>query len=96
MFKPGQLIYGIEVVEDDFENAEVVGYLFMAECGDYIICCSEYMHHEGDFSSQLDEMYEESIDEQGVDVNILRKEYVFETYNQANDMLDEMINCDTP
>lgn len=96
MFKIGQLVYGIEVKEDDFENAEVVGYLFMSECSDYIICCSEYMHHEGDFNSQLQEMYEESVDEQGVEVNILKKEYVFETYNQANDMLDELINCDTP
>lgn len=96
MFKVGQLVYGIEVLEDDFENAEVSGYLFMAECGDYIICCSEYMHQEGDFNSQLEEMYEESINDYGVDVNMLKKEYVFEAYNQANDMLDEMINCELP
>ena len=96
MFKVGQLVYGIEVLEDDFENAEVSRYLFMAECGDYIICCSEYMHQEGDFNSQLEEMYEESINDYGVDVNMLKKEYVFETYNQANDMLDEMINCELP
>lgn len=96
MFKVGQLIYGIEVLEDDFENAEVSGYLFMAECGNYIICCSNYVHHEGDFNSQLGEMYEESINEYGVEVNMLRKEYVFETCNQAKDMLNEVLNRDTP
>lgn len=59
MFKPGQWIYGIEVLEDYFDEAEVSGYLYMADCGDYIICCSEYANHEDDFESQLAEMYEE-------------------------------------
>ena len=46
MFKPGQWIYAIEVEEDYWDEAEVGGVLFMAECGDYIIACSEYMHLE--------------------------------------------------
>lgn len=90
MFKVGQWIYGIEVVDDDFESAEISGYLFMAECGDYVICCSEYAHHKGHFDNQLEEMYEECIDDCGVELNILKKEYVFGTYNQANDYLIEM------
>ena len=90
MFKIGQWIYGIEVVDDDFESAEISGYLFMAECGDYVICCSEYAHHEGNFDDQLAEMYEECIDDCGVDLKILKKEYVFGTYDQANDYLIEM------
>lgn len=94
MFKPGQWIYGIEVEEDYYDEAEVNGYLFMAECGDYIICCSEYMHHEDDFKSQLNEMYEESIENQGIDVYLLRKDLCFATENEANDYLDELINED--
>ena len=94
MFKPGQWIYGIEVEEDYYDEAEVSGYLFMAECGEYIICCSEYMHHEDDFKSQLNEMYEESIENQGTDVYLLRKDLCFATENEANDYLDELINED--
>lgn len=94
MYKSGQLIYGIEVEEDYYDEAEVSGYLFMAECGDYIICCSEYMGCEDDFESQLDEMYEESIENQGVDVYLLRKDLCFATENEANDYLDKLINED--
>ena len=83
MFKPGQLIYGIEVEEDYYDEAEVSGYLFMAECG-------EYMHLEDDFESQLDEMYEESIENCGVDVNLLRKDLCFATKNEANNYLNEL------
>lgn len=90
MFKPGQLIYGIEVTEDYYDEAEVTGYLFMAECGDYIICCSEYMSCEDDFKSQLEEMYQESIEDYGVSVNLLRKDLCFATANEANDYLIEL------
>lgn len=90
MFKVGQCVYGIEVVDDDFESAEISGYLFMAECGDYVICCGEYAHLKGRFDEQLEEMYEKCIDDYSVDLNILKKEYVFGTYNQANDYLIEM------
>lgn len=90
MFKPGQWIYGIEVLEDYFDEAEVSGYLYMAECGDYIICCSEYTNHEDDFESQLAEMYEESIDDFDVDLNLLRKEFVFDTLEKAQKRLEEL------
>lgn len=90
MFREGQWIYGIEVVEDYFDEAEIAGYLYMAECGDYVICCSEYAHHEDDFKSQLAEMYEESIDDCGVDLNILRKEFVFDTLEKAKMKLEEL------
>ena len=90
MFKVGQWIYGIEVIEDDFENAEVSGYLFMAECGDYVICCAEYSHLQGCFNEQLEEMYKESIQDCSADLNILKKEYVFGTENEANDYLVEL------
>lgn len=90
MFKLGQMIYGIKVLEDYFDEAEVSGYLYMAECGDYIICCSEYIHHENDFESQLAEMYEESVDNYGVDLNLLRKEFVFDTFEKAQKKLEEL------
>ena len=90
MFEVGQWIYGIEVIDDDFESAEIKSCLFMAECGDYIICCDEYAHRKEHFNDQLAEMYEESINYFSVDLNILKSEYVFGTYNQANDYLIEM------
>lgn len=90
MFKVGQLIYAIEIEEDNWDEAEVSGLLFMAECSNYIIACSEYMSYEGDFESQLEEMYNESFEEQGVDVYLVRKDLCFETFNQAEDYLIEM------
>jgi hypothetical protein len=92
MFDVGQLIYGIEVIDDDFENAEISGYLYMAECGNYIICCAEYAHLENDFDTQLCEMYIESIEEYGIELNLLKKEYVFETKEGAKRYLDIIVN----
>lgn len=94
MFKTGQWIYAIDVVDEDYESAEINEYLFMAECGDYIICCSEYIHWENDFTNQLKEMCEESIRDYGVEVFMLKKDMCFETKNQANDYLVEMKECD--
>lgn len=92
MFKAGQLIYGIEVLNDVWDEAEISGYLYMGECENYIICCPEYAHHKNKFEKQLEEMYEESIENFGVTVILLKKNLCFETINQANDMLDELIN----
>lgn len=90
MYKTGQWIYGIEVLENYFDEAEVSGYLYMGECENYIICCSEYAHHENDFKSQLIEMYEKSICEWGVSLNILKKEFVFDTCEKAKNRLEEL------
>lgn len=90
MFKVGQWIYAIEVEEDYWDEAEVSGLLFMAECGNYIIACSEYAHWEDDFENQLEEMCNESAEDCGIDVYLLRKDLCFETENQAEDYLNEM------
>lgn len=90
MFKLGQLIYGIEVEEDYYDEAEVSGYLFMAECGNYNICCCQYMNHEDDFENQLDKMYEESYENLGVEVNLLRKDLCFSTKNEAKNYLNKL------
>jgi len=90
MFKVGQLIYAIVVEEDNWDEAEISGLLFMAECGDYILACSEYAHLEDDFESQLEEMCDESAEWDGVSVCLLRKKLCFETKNQARDHLNEM------
>lgn len=90
MFKVGQWIYTIEVEEDCWDEAEVTGLLFMAECGSYIIACAEEAHLEDDFESQLEEMCNESAEWQGVSVYLLRKDLCFETQNQAEDYLIEM------
>lgn len=62
----------------------------MGECENYIICCSEYAHHENDFKSQLTEIYEKSICEWGVSLNILKKEFVFDTCEKAKNRLEEL------
>lgn len=92
MFEVGQWICGITVESDNYDEADVSGYLFMAECGNYVICCAEDMSYEDDFKAQLDEMCEESIENQGVDVYLLRKDLCFATENEAKDYLDELIH----
>lgn len=90
MFKIGQVIFGIEVVDNDFDKAEISGYLFMAECGNYVICCAEDMSYEDDFESQLDYMYEDGIENFGVDVVLLKKELCFDTEEKANEYLTKL------
>lgn len=91
MYKVGQLIYGIEALDDDdYDAMEVSGYLFMAECGNYIICVAEDISFEGDFNGQLDDMYEESIEWDGISMNMLKKDLCFLTRNQAYDYLEEL------
>ena len=90
MFKVGQWIYAIEVEEDYWDEAEVNGLLFMAECEDYIIACSEYAHCENNFTKQLREMCNESAEDYGVELYLLKKNLCFETQNQAENYLVEM------
>lgn len=90
MFKVGQCIYAIEVEEDYWDEAEISGLLFMAECGNYIIACSEYMQWEDEFENQLEEMCEESRENFGVEVHLVKKDLCFETYYQAEDYRNEM------
>ena len=90
MFEVGEWIFGIEVVDDDYENAEISGYLFMAECGDYILCTAEYSHFTGDFDGQLSEMYEECMEDQSISVNMLRKELCFGFPNEAEAHLEKL------
>ena len=90
MFKVGQWIWCIDQFNDDLEDAEVSGYLFMAECGNYIIASCEYAHWEDDFENQLEEMYEESMEYHGVELFMLKKDLCFETQSQAEDFLNEM------
>lgn len=90
MFKPGQWIYGIEVDEEDYDEAEVSGFLFMAECDDYIVCCAEYLSCENNFKSQLKEMYKESFNNYGIEVNLLKKALCFETKDEAYEYLHKL------
>lgn len=89
-YKPGQLVYGIEYDEDDLEEADVTGYLFMAECGDYLICTSDYVHCMGNFDWQLREMHRESCRDYGVEVHMLHKNLAFPTLEEAEAALKEL------
>ena len=90
MYNVGQLIYGIEVLDDNYEEAEVTGLLFMAECGDYIICTADDISFEGDFNAQMEDMYEESVEWSGTRMYMLRKDLCFPNRNQAYDYLEEL------
>ena len=92
MYEVGQLIYGIEYDGVDLDNAEVSGYLYMAECNDYVICASNYVHCNGDFERQLGEMYRESIDDYGVKLYMLCKHLTFSNQKEAHAKLDELLN----
>lgn len=92
MFKVGQWIYGIEVTDDDYDAADVCAYLFMAECGDYIICCCEYIIYTGKFEEQLASMYEECMENSFVGLTLLKKDLCFETEAEANDCLERLRN----
>lgn len=55
----------------------------MATCNNYAIVCSEYTIHKGYFEYQLSEMYEESIECDGIDVALYPINRVFLTENEA-------------
>ena len=76
-FKPGQWIYGIEIVDNDFKNAKISGFIYMGECNNYIICCSQYSDCGEDFAKQMKLMYKESVREKSVCLNLLHKKYAF-------------------
>ena len=64
-FVVGDLIY----VKDC--NGEYTGYIFLAECNDYYVCCSEYYGY--DLKEQLEQMWEESLDGSSPDIYVFRK-----------------------
>lgn len=81
--KPGDMIWHIEC-------DQYYGTLFMAECGDYIISCSEELLYENNFERQLEEMCFESLDFDGVSVYIHAKENVFFDKEEAEQALARM------
>lgn len=72
--KPGDEVYCIE--GDDFSI-----FLFMAVCSDYVIVTTEY--YMIDFEDQLKNMSEESVDCDGVTVNIFPKDKVWLTSDEV-------------
>lgn len=91
-FVPGQLIWCIEIPYDYPDEAELTGYLYMAECKDYIICCPDYVRYKGNFDYQLSEMCRESNDDSYTSVSLFKKEYVFEHKDVAKAFLEEFLN----
>ena len=81
--KPGDMIWYIE-------GDGYFGTLFMAECGDYVISCSEEFPYENRFEKQLEEMHLESLDFDGVNVYIHPKEDVFLTKEETEQALARM------
>lgn len=76
-FKPGDYVY---VVTED----EVEGYLYMGECNDCTIVCTENARWIGDFQSYLEEMLVDSYDNYGITVELFKTENVFSTEEAAN------------
>lgn len=90
-YELGRLIYGVEFDIANIEDAEVSGYLFMAECGDYILCSSEYVNYSGNFKRQLKEMYLESVNNYGVEIHMLQKRWTFPTSEEADEALKRLL-----
>lgn len=81
--KVGDTVWIIDKDTNDYD-----GYLFMANCGEYVIVATEYVHCAGNFQIQLMEMVDESYDNFGVDVEIFHKDNVFLTKEEAEKALD--------
>lgn len=79
----GDVVYCAENKE------EYSGFLFMTMCGDFVIVTSSYAGRS-DFEDQLYEMEEESMEDDGVSVNIFHKDKVFLTQAEAEKALAEM------
>lgn len=78
-YKLGEVIYGIEILDNG--ETDIRGELFLAECGDYILCVSEYVGYP--FDKQLEKMYEESVENMEVPITIFKKEYTYATLEDA-------------
>lgn len=78
-FNTGDTVWILGGDEDDSDELDYSGYIFMATCGDYVIVTTEYAHCNGDFQRQLVEMAMESYDSYGVDVEIFHKRKVYKT-----------------
>lgn len=91
-YEIGQLVFGVEYDGDHLDEAEVSGYLFLAECGDYLICAPDYVHCNGDIKRQLREMYNDSLNNYGVEIHMLHKDLTFTTCEEAEAVLKELTN----
>lgn len=93
-FKLGQVVYVIEFdydYDDDIETAEIKKLLFLAECSDYIFLtclCASYKN----INDQLEDMYEESLEEYCVsDIMMAKKEHVFAAYEKADEAMIKIL-----
>lgn len=73
--KPGDKVW---VIENDEDEDNYAGYLFMGMCGDYAIVCSTYTWCE-DFNHQLDEMVDETKEDGETHVSIFHKDDIYLT-----------------
>ena len=68
---------------------EVTEYLFVAQQGQFIIGSSEYFHCAGNVIEQLNEMSDETLENEGVDMYVHRAENCYPTLEEAESNLDE-------
>lgn len=85
-YKLGEVIYGIEILDNG--ETDIRGELFLAECGDYILCVGEYVGYTLD--EQLEKMYEESVENMEVPITIFKKEYTYTTLEDAQKAQDDL------
>lgn len=75
-FKAGQTVWCVNPEEEDFS-----GYIFLAEVNGYAIVSSKYEGYS--FSEQLENMEEESLEDNYVSVSFFHKDKVFATKEEA-------------
>lgn len=92
-FNVGDLVWCVYDYEEDGESKyDCDGYIFMGVCGDYVLVATEYAHCEDNFNRQLAEMCDESLANQGIDIEMFRRYRVFKTKEEAEIVVGEMNN----
>lgn len=93
-YKAGECIFGIEGSEN--VGYEVLGYLFVAQCGEYIICVSTFVHLEGRFWDQMEEIYQDCMEGRYSDFfTLLHNSRTFRDHDTAVEKLKQMKEQDS-
>lgn len=81
-FKCGDLVWCI-TFDENYENYEYQGSIFIATCNDYVLVSPEYYGCENNINKQLCEMCDESIRGASLSIEMFRRCYVVKTEEEA-------------
>ena len=92
----GKPVYGIKVNGYNFDSAEIVkGYCLCGESNDFLLIANcEDIGGSYDIDSMLAKMYFESLDNGRAKVDMIKKDYVFESEEEAEETLEKSRNTE--